>query len=117
MTNTLPDDATLRDLLATLDNKDAFVSQVFGVAHHASKEHGDIVIRLGVTGTGKVPNYRIEDATSGMPIIAINGANHQPWPEGEEFSAPNNWSRATMTKAQIEELLGEIRNFKRKGPG
>lgn len=110
----LPKNATLRDLLSTLDHPDAFISKAFGVINHATKEHGVVVMRLGITGTGKAPNYRIESA-NGEPIRAFNGANHEPWPDGESFTGRDTWSDETMSKADVEALLGEIRNFKRRG--
>lgn len=115
MSRTLPDAATLRDILWNLVDADAFVSQVFGVAHRATKDHGEVQIRLGVTGTGRLPNYRVEHANTGEPIFAVDGANHQRWPNGESFSGLANWSTAVMTKAQVEALLGEIRDFQRPG--
>lgn len=111
----LPSDATLRDLKSMLSDPDAFVSRAFGVLHRVAKDHGDVAMRLGITGTGQFPNYRIEEATSGRPIIALNGANHEPWPEGEKFDGTGTWSEATMSKAEVEGLLGEIRGFSRKG--
>lgn len=109
MPTALPRDATIRDVLASLSNPESFVRQVVGVMHEAAREHGEIVVRLGITGTGKAPNYRVESATSGVPLIALDGANHQRWPDGENFSAANNWSSAAMTKDEVAKLLGEIR--------
>ena len=109
----IPKNATLRDLLSGLSDKDAFVSGVFGVAHRAAKERGEINVRMGVTGTGKFPNYRVEDA-AGLPMYAINGANHERWPEGEEFSAPENWSTETMTNEEVKDLLAEVRNWQKR---
>lgn len=109
MPTALAQDATLRDVLPSLPNPESFVRQVVGVMHEAAKEHGEIVVRLGITGTGKAPNYRIEDANSGAPLIALDGANHQRWPDGENFSAATNWSSAAMTKDEVAKLLGELR--------
>ncbi len=109
----LATDATLRDLLSRLADPDAFVSRTFGVMHKAAKTYGDVRMRLGITGTGQYPNYRIEDA-DGQPLMAINGANHEPWPEGETFDGAGTWSQASMTKQEVESLLGEIRNFARR---
>ena len=114
MAGSLPKDATLRSILPRLSDADDFVCQAYGVLHSAAKEHGDVVMRLGVTGTGKLPNYRV-DSTSGQPLTAIDGNFHGPWPDGVDFTAPTNWSSATMSKREVEELLGEIRRFKRKG--
>jgi hypothetical protein len=111
--NTLPKDVTLRDLLQKFENPDDFVRRAFGVLHDASKEHGDVVMRLGLTGTGKRPNYRLEEAATGRPIVAIDGNNHQPWPGDEDFTSAANWSERVMSKNEVAELLAEIRNFRR----
>lgn len=111
----LPKDSTLRTVMPMLADPDAFVSRAFGVMHRQTREHGHVAMRLGITGTGQFPNYRIEDAATGRAIVAIDGANHEPWPEGERFDAIGTWSEATMSREDVEALLGEIRNFKRKG--
>jgi hypothetical protein len=111
----LPADATLRSLKPLLSDPDAYVSRAFGVMHRISKDHGDIQMRLGVTGTGQFPNYRIEEASTGNPIVPIDGVTHQEWPDHEKFDGVGTWSTATMSKSEVETLLGEIRNFTRKG--
>ena len=117
MPNSLPKNATLRDLLPTLEKPESFVRQVVGVMHEATKEHGAIVMRLGITGTGRAPNYRIERSEGGAPIMALDGANHKQWPEGENFAAAPNWSSAIMTKDEVANLLGEIRGYRPSGRG
>lgn len=54
-------------------------------------------------------------AIGGEPIMAFNGANHKSWPESETFAGAGTWSEATMSKHDVEKLLGKIRNFSRKG--
>jgi len=108
----LPKNATLRDVVPSLDKPESFVRQVVGVMHEVAKEHGDIVMRLGVTGTGRSPNYRVESALSGEQIMALDGANHKRWPDGENFSGVGTWSTAVMTKDEVSKLLGEIREFR-----
>ena len=105
--------ATLREIRPMLADPEHFVSKAFGVIHKASKTDSSVRLRLGITGTGQYPNYRLEDAT-GKPTVAIDGANHEPWPEGEKFDGSDTWSDATMTRHEVESLLGEIRNFERK---
>ena len=55
MPKALPKDATLHDVLPSLEKPESFVRQVVGVLHEATKEHGNVVMRLGVTGTGAKP--------------------------------------------------------------
>ncbi len=111
MKTSLSQDATLRDVLPSLDNPENFVRQALGVMHDATKEHGSVVMRLGITGTGRAPNYRLENAETGDPIMALDGANHRRWPDGEIFLAAPNWSTAVMSKDAVANLLGEIRGY------
>ena len=114
MSNPLPKDATFKDLKTPRDSTERFVRNVLGVMGKAQKEHGPILVRMGVTGTGQAPNYRVEDPT-GRPIFAIDGANHQPWPEGESFEGSENWSSASMLYEDVEEILRSITGYKGTG--
>ena len=117
MSEPLKKNATLRDLLSSLDKPESFVRQVVGVMHEAAKEYGEIVMRLGVRGTGRAPNYRIKRAEGGAPLMALDGANHKRWADGENFAAAPNWSSAIMTKHELANLLGEIRGYRPSGRG
>jgi len=104
---------TLRELTPKLSKPETFVRAVIGIMHGAAKEHGDIVIRMGTTGTGKLPNYRIEAASTLEPIQAIDGNGHKPWTGAEDFTGPANWSTATMTRTDVEDVLIGITGYKR----
>ncbi len=93
-----------------LPKAESFVRKVLGVMLQHKRAHGSVMMRLGITGTGQAPNYRIE-TEAGEPIVAIDGANHEPWPEGASFEGSENWSTATMSEQDIKELIGEIRPF------
>lgn len=100
MPTTLTKDVTLADLKLPRVEAERFLRRALGVMSKL-REHGDLVLRAGTTGTGVAPNYRIE--TEGEnPIVAIDGANHQPWPEGSTFDGAENWSTATMTFAGLQ---------------
>lgn len=90
-----------------------FIPAVYGRVHAAGREHGDVLLRLGVTGTGKLPNYRLE-SPDGSVIEAFDGNNHQPWPTGSSVLDGANWSSATMTLAEVEALLSEERRLERR---
>ena len=111
----LPRNSTLRELKPTLLNAESFVRRVLGVMLREKRTHGPVVIRLGITGTGKAPNYRIEDA-GGTAVLAIDGANHEAWSEGAKFEEPENWSSATMSEQDIKDLIGEIRPYSPREP-
>ncbi len=110
MPSALPKDATFKDLRTTRGNAERFLRNVLGLMGKVQKDHGEIVVRMGTTGTGQAPNYRIEDPT-GVPIFAVDGANHQQWPEGERFEGSENWSSATMTYKDVQEILRSITGY------
>ena len=112
MPSSLPRDSTLRTIVDSLSDPDRFVSKAFGVMHVEAKKHGNVMLRLGITGTGQLPNYRIEDA-AGNPIEAFDGNTHNRWPDGSVFTASETWSRQAISKAEVETLLGELRGFSR----
>jgi len=77
----------------------------------AKKLNGEVVVRLGIIGTGQAPNYRLEDGSE-RPFMAIDGATHRPCPDGEAFDTSENWSSNVMTEDEVKNLIGEIRPFK-----
>ncbi len=115
MRHNLEANVTLRDLVGKLNDPVAFIRGVIGVMHETKKEHGDVVVRLGLTGTGKLPNYRLDSAVTGQPIQAFDGNGHGAWKGEEDFTAPTNWSTEAMTRTEVEDVLAELTGFKRKG--
>lgn len=103
-------DATLRSVLSTLDDEVNFVPDAYAVIHRYNRQHGPVVLRLGVSrlSKGKRPNYRIDDAKTGNLVAVIDGNNHQPW-TGEEINLTGAWSTAAMSHAEVQELLAEVR--------
>lgn len=108
----LAENVTLRDLSRTLAEPEEFVRRVLGAMHVERKARGAIVVRLGRTGTGVAPNYRF-DAPDGEPLVAYNGANHQPWPPNEKFDIGTNWSTITWTYDELASYRGELGSGRR----
>ena len=107
-------DATLRSVLGTLDDKINFIPDAYAVINRYNRQHGPVVLRLGVSrlSKGKRPNYRIDDAQTGNLVAVIDGNSHQPW-TGDEINLTGAWSTAAMTHAEVQELLGEVRGLGR----
>jgi hypothetical protein len=55
----LPPDATLKDVRETLAKPAAYVCGVLDNLYKAAKQHGNAAVRIGVTGSGSMPYYRI----------------------------------------------------------
>ncbi|MGR4867072.1 hypothetical protein [Caulobacter sp. LARHSG274] len=106
---TLPKDVTLRDLRTTLIDQKTFVAKALHVLRRELKNRPDVCLRLGITGGGKAPNYRVE--TGDEILFPIDGANHERWEEGFGFNEPGNWSQRTMSFLEVEQLLREIRQL------
>lgn len=103
----LPSDVTLRDVVPMLASSEEYVRLLLGAMHVERRARGDLVVRLGTLGTGRSPNYRF-DAPDGNPLVPYDGQTHRPWPSGEEFRDPKNWSAASWTYEQVAELRGEL---------
>ncbi len=114
MAKVLPDDATFKDLRIPPNQAERFLRNVLGVMRKAQKAEGEVRVRMGTTGTGQAPNYRFEDS-DGRPFMAIDGANHQLWPEGSVFEGPDNWSSAAASYEDVETMLRSLTGY--KGPG
>lgn len=70
--------------------------------------HGNAAVRIGITGTGQKPYYRvfsIEDA--GEVIWGSFYDNHDPLENA--FAMTQNWSTASMTFKELEDFYaGQI---------
>jgi hypothetical protein len=114
----LPPDATIRSEMHKLGNRKGYIRGVFGRVHECKTIHGNATVRIGVEGKGLMPYYRVlfVNSDDGAEVIfgAFYGDSHAEFKTDE---APNKrWSSASMTYDEVEQLLGEIRNFKRKKP-
>lgn len=120
----LADDATIRDVKHSLLQPERYVRLVLSNIIAAEKEYGPVVVRIGITGTGQLPHYRIDrrskleifdsELVAYVALQAFNGRNHHPLatvPEGEEgdILRDEHWSTAAMTREEVMTLLGEIR--------
>jgi hypothetical protein len=119
---------TISDVRYKLVQPERYVRLVLSNIVAAEKEYGPVVVRIGVTGTGQFPHYRIDrrekreildsELTAYIALQAFNGRNHQPLamvPEGEEgdILRDEHWSTGDMTREEVMMLLGEIRQKRR----
>lgn len=118
-------EATLGDVAYTLTKPERYVRRALANMHIAERDHGDLVLRIGVTGSGQIPHYRLDtrevrrifdtESIAYLAVQAFNGRNHEPLvTEGEEADIlrEEHWSTASMTREEVANLLGAIR----KGP-
>lgn len=125
-TPTLAPNATLADVAGTLLKPDDYVRIAYFKMKELEKEHGPLVLRIGIMGTGKVPHYRFDELSRSVifdrehihsiPVAAFNGRNHEPLvPEGEEpdILHERNWSTRGLNFADIEDVFRKIRGITR----
>ena len=112
MARTLSKDATIADVAPTLRAGDVFVAQVRHLMMKTEKERNRAVVaRIGTTGQGILPNFRIDEA-DGAPIEAYDGVTFKPF--GEKGTRDANWGTKAMTLPEITELLEGMRNIRSK---
>ncbi len=126
---TLPDDATIADIAPKLNGPKEYVRRVLENMIDFRKEHGAAVVRIGTTGTGFAPHYRIQksiidSATEIMVGIessetdeaeyfqAFHGRSHKRLDLGSAELRTEHWSRRSMTFDETQNLLGKLRGFR-----
>lgn len=136
-------DATLEDVVGQLSKPEDYIRRVLENMLRCKKQNNSAYLRLGVLGTGQIPNYRIEylgkagKITAGITgkqeakIVfgAFNGRNHIEMVgigdydidqlfAGEERPERvlhyGHWSEKAMTVEEVQGLLGQIRQFKKR---
>jgi hypothetical protein len=125
----LPEDAMIADITASLDNPADYVRGVLGNMVEYRKEHGSAVARIGITGRGIAPHYRIEPISESNQFIddiltggddlekhfvAFHGRNHKRLDWSSQELRGSHWSRGRMDFEGVQRLLGELRNYKAK---
>ena len=105
------------------------------LSQRSGGQKGDLFVRIGVTGHGIVPHYRIDyfdevdlssrglgNRTMCARFGAFDGRTHKKIAVLEEASnqrdesilLDQNWSTRSATFKEIENLLGQIRDIKKK---
>src|SRR5256885_447543 len=106
----ISNDAIISDILPTLDEAEEYVRRVFGNMVEYHKAHGDASVRVGTTGRGIAPHYRVqkeqsaigevfgnlEDDSSGY-FVAFHGRNHKQLDWGAKELRSEHWSTRAMS--------------------
>ncbi|HEY1932273.1 MAG TPA: hypothetical protein VGG99_09700 [Acetobacteraceae bacterium] len=107
----LPLDATIADVVSTLAKAEDYVRHVVSNLSRMQREYGTVVVRIGITGTGHLPNYRLDHADGpSEPIAAFDGATHKPFSDVRKIDT-ENWSTGSMTYQEVRDLLGKLRGI------
>lgn len=121
----LPSDVTISEIVGNLKRPDEYVRRVLGNMNTCRTKHGSSLVRLGITGQGITPHYRVEpdfdldrylddDEFMADHFVAYDGRNHERLDWGCKELRANHWSTRAKSFDEVRDLLGTIRNFKRK---
>jgi len=122
---TLSKAATVHDVLDTLPEPTEYVRRILGafVEHQVDRDRS--VVRIGVSGSGAYPNYAIETPYPAGQIqksvdigdaqvserferrLVFNGRSHRE--VSDDVAIGEKWSSASLTYADIQALLGHLR--------
>lgn len=117
----IPSGSTLTNLTGTPARRTEYVRNVLANFHALGPGHASFVVRIGVAGTGHSPHYKFEAAVpvtmNGEPIGVsqdtfeiYHGANHKKMTAFDlEHIRDEHWSTKTMTFAEVQAHLGELR--------
>jgi hypothetical protein len=120
-------DATIVDIVTSLKNPAGYVRGVLANMADYRKEQGTAVVRIGTTGQGVVPHYRIqrEHSTVGELVgfddeagyfMAFHGSNHERLEWGSAQLRGEHWSTRALTFEEVQALLGKLRGFTERTP-
>jgi hypothetical protein len=108
-------DSTIADVVDTLIDRENYLRGVVGNLSPRHRQHGSAVVRIGITGEGKAPHYRVEtppDAPGNQPgRTAFNGRNHEILVD-DDLMMEQNWSERSMTLAEVRTLLGQVMSIR-----
>jgi hypothetical protein len=82
---------TISDLLNRLGSPEEYVRRVLQTMYEQRGTHGEVSVRIGITGNGHAPNYRVDNADTEEPIEAFDGASGNAFTD--YASVPVNVSR------------------------
>lgn len=110
-------DATIADMIETLDKPVEYVRRVLEKLERCKRTHGDAQVRVGVRGRAEAPNYLIEyvreDAKTRERTThqdaAYSGSTHRELAP-HHIEAAANWSPEEMNITAVSALIGRLRN-------
>src|SRR5437879_5011039 len=90
--------ATIADVAGHLTKPTEYVRQVLAKMLDCRRDYAEPSVRIGVTGKGRSPHYRIEYPSDPFPAIfdAFHGASHKKLVD-EDYLRDEHWSRRSMS--------------------
>src|SRR5262245_46622038 len=134
MTTVVAEKATIADICQTLKKPKGYVRRVLENMINYEKKHGTAFVRIGTTGHGLPPHYRVqrmhsdrerrkqsdsaellghvEDDKSGY-FTAFNCTSHKRLAWGPKELQRQSWSTRAMTVEEVRSLMGELNGPRR----
>ena len=104
-TDTIPADSTIATVWPLLTPQSKYVRGVLADMRRCRDKLGSALVRIGVTGTGQKPYYRIfsisEDGD--QQVFGSFYDNREPLENG--FAETSNWSVSAMTLSELEDFF------------
>jgi hypothetical protein len=113
VSNDLPPDATIPGILDQLIDRVSYVRGVLGNMGPYRLREGSAVVRIGITGEGKAPNYRLEcqpgedGARDTAKDQAFNGSGHKVFRD-DSVLREEHWSKQASSFEDIQGLMGRL---------
>jgi hypothetical protein len=103
----IPSNSTLLSVWPHLADPRVYVAGARHKMMTCLQKHGNAHVRIGVTGTGQKPCYRIFHKTEAGTEVVYGSFwdNHEPL-ENED-AVTNNWSTASMDFSEVDAFLKE----------
>lgn len=114
MPETIPRDSTILSVAPTLKRPRDFAANILHLMRKAEQAHGPVVVRIGITGMGIFPNFRIE-STDGKMKTAYDGVTYKPF--GEIGTVDQNWGTRSSTLQEVADLVAQLTKFQREKAG
>lgn len=107
MSEKIPANSTVASIWTRLTNQRDYVAGVRHKAERCRKVHGNAYVKIGVTGSGQKPCYRVSYMTAdgAEKIFGSYWDMHEPL--DNERAVNTNWSTAAMTFQEIHTLMLE----------
>jgi len=124
MNKPLADNVTIADIATRLNRPDEYMRRVLGNMSSCKKKHGAAFVRIGTTGRGLAPHYRVEPEFEFEKIldgdlwdaqfVAYHGRSHKQLSWGFGELRDDHWSVDKMSFEEVQHLLGSLRSFERR---
>ena len=114
-------DATIADITHLLADAEEYVRRVMENMMSGPYDRDEAVVRIGVSGTGVAPNYKIEyprdqpdlvvmgHTLRSQPAETHSGRSHKGLRHLDDLFRGERWSTRTMSFVDLQNLIGMLR--------